>query len=149
MEAITQTQRLNTHLINEEIDVLKNKLLSEKERILNKDLIKNNYKLDRNELFDPVDEASENLQRSQELRFRTRENIFLKKINKALGKLNRGEYGICEECDSEISFVRLAARITAQKCIECKEAEETDEKHNFKGSRSKSLGKTIQELSHR
>ena len=84
--------RENKHLNDKQIAVLKNKLLAEKERILNKDMHGENYCLDRNELSDPLDEESINVQTSQELRFRNRENFFLKKINKALTKIECGEF---------------------------------------------------------
>ena len=138
--------RENTYLSDQEIDTLRNKLLAEKERILNKDLINESFCLDREELSDPLDEASVNVQASQELRFRNRESFFLKKINKALNKLDKGIYGLCDDCGAEIPFERLMARITAELCIVCKEEAEMSEKNNFFHKKSKSLGKTIQEL---
>jgi DnaK suppressor protein len=138
--------RENKHLNDKQIAVLKNKLLAEKERILNKDMHGENYCLDRNELSDPLDEASINVQTSQELRFRNRENFFLKKINKALNKVECGEYGLCDDCAAEIPFERLNARITAELCIVCKEEAEFSENNNIFHKKSKSLGKTIQEL---
>ncbi|MGB0454956.1 MAG: TraR/DksA family transcriptional regulator [Bacteriovoracaceae bacterium] len=138
--------RENTHLDDQQIENLRNKLLAEKERILNKAIISENYCLDRDELSDPLDEASINVQTSQELRFRNRENFFLKKINKALAKLDQGIYGLCSDCDARIPYERLYARITAELCIVCKEEAEMSEKNNFFHKKSKSLGKTIQEL---
>ena len=138
--------RENNHLNEQQVKVLKNKLLAEKERILNKEVHGENYCLDRNELSDPLDEASVNVQTSQELRFRNRENFFLKKINKALNKVEIGEYGLCEDCAADIPFERLNARRTAELCIVCKEEAEFSENNNIFHKKSKSLGKTIQEL---
>jgi DnaK suppressor protein len=150
MDMMAQRQmnhtRLNDHLTDEQVKNLKNILLGEKERILNKCSDTTTFKLDTNELSDPVDEASVNLQTSQELRFRTREGILLKKINKALEKVERGVYGLCNECDCEIRYERLEARPVAELCILCKEESEMTEKSNFYQKRSKSLGKTIQEM---
>lgn len=145
----TPIHRMNDHLSDKEVAILKDKLLAEKERILNKDQDQDKYYLDKNELFDPVDEASANIQASTELRFRNRENFYLKKIEKALGKVETGEYGVCTENDCEISFVRLNARPTAELCIECKEEAESEEKGNFFQKKSKSLGKTMQEIGRR
>ena len=141
--------RANSYLSDEQIKTLKDSLLSEKERILNKREQKEQYCMDKSELLDPLDEACINAQTSQEIRFRNRENFFLKKINKSLTKIEKGEYGLCSDCDVEIGFERLMARTTAELCINCKEESEQVENSNFFMKRSKSLGKTIQELGKR
>lgn len=40
-------------------------------------------------------------------------------INKALRRMDEGEYGICPECGSEIDHRRLEARPYALRCIDC------------------------------
>ena len=139
--------RAKRHLTNTQINELKDKLLSSKEEILNKGHQFDIYYLDQNELIDHVDEASENTQKSEELRFRNREIFFLKKINKTLEKIKRGEYGNCSECEGPIGFSRLWARPVADMCIDCKEESEKDEKGNFFGRQSKSKGVAIHEMS--
>lgn len=141
--------RLNDFLSEEQLEELKNNLLAEKERIMNKQVDESHYCLDKNELSDVVDEASINAQTQQNIRFKNRENFYLKKIAKALGKIKRGTYGMCEECDGEISFERLKARPVAEMCISCKEESEFTENNNFFQKRSKSLGKTLQEIGKR
>lgn len=141
--------RANSYLSEEQIKNLKDKLLADKERILNKNSSKDQYCMDKNELFDPVDEASINAQTSQEIRFKNRENFYLKKINKTLLKIDRSEFGLCDDCDAEIGYDRLNARPTAELCINCKEEAELEENNNFFKKKSKSLGKTIQELGKR
>ena len=138
--------RENKHLTDAQISNLKDKLLFDKERITNKNAATDAYCLDKNELSDPVDEASINIQTSQALRFRNRENFYLKKINKTLSKVVDCTYGLCEDCDGEITFERLRARPTAELCIACKEEAESIEQSNFHKKKSKSLGKTIAEL---
>ncbi|ATH08331.1 hypothetical protein BIY24_10340 [Halobacteriovorax marinus] len=140
-------KRENSYLSDKQIEKLKDTLLAEKERIYNKSQNSENYCLDKNELSDPVDEASVNVQTSQEIRFRNRDIFYLKKINKALTKIEEGTYGLCQECDDEINFERLMARTTAELCIGCKEEAEFSEKNNFIQRKSKSLGKTLSELS--
>jgi len=41
-------------------------------------------------------------------------------INKALEKIKKGKYGICEECKKEISIARLKALPAAETCRKCK-----------------------------
>ncbi|MGZ3788639.1 MAG: TraR/DksA family transcriptional regulator [Bacteriovorax sp.] len=137
--------RENAYLTDKQIETLKDKLLSDKERITNKKLQEEKYQLDKNELSDPLDEASVNTQTSQDIRFINRENFYLKKINKSLDAINRGTYGLCEECDGEIGFERLNARLTAELCIACKEEAEHAENNNFFDKKSKSLGRALHE----
>ena len=136
-------KRENAYLSDKQIIVLKDKLLSEKERITNKKLEQEQYQLDKNELSDPLDEASVNTQTSHDIRFINRENFYLKKINKSLEAMARGTYGLCEECDSEIGFERLNARLTAEMCIVCKEEAENVENNNFYDKKSKSFGRAL------
>lgn len=138
-------QRLNSHLTDEQLKILKDILLAQKENILNKIEANTNYELDRNELFDPVDEAAINVQAEQAARFRSREGFLVKKISKALIDIERGEYGLCKECDARIPFERLKARTVADMCINCKEDSEQTEKSKLYKKVSKSLGKTAQE----
>jgi DnaK suppressor protein len=136
-------KRDNAYLTDKQIALLSDKLLSDKERITNKKLEQENYHLDKNELSDPLDEASVNTQTSHDIRFINREIIYLKKINKSLEAISRGTYGLCEECDSEIGFERLNARLTAELCIACKEEAEHAENNNFYDKKSKSLGRAL------
>jgi len=138
-------KRENSYLTDKQIATLKETLLAEKERIANKRLETEKYQMDKNELLDPLDEASVNVQTSHDIRFSNRENFYLKKINKALDLMNRGIYGLCEECDAEIGFERLMARPTAEMCIVCKEEAEMAENNNAYDKKSKSLGRALHE----
>ena len=138
--------RENAYLSDEDINFIQVRLGKEKEKILAKKKDFDSFCLDKNELSDPLDEASINVQTSQELRFRNREIFYLKKINKSLHRIEKGLYGLCEECDSEISIERLTARPTAELCIACKEEAELGEKNSIFGKTSKSLGKSISEV---
>jgi DnaK suppressor protein len=45
-----------------------------------------------------------------------------------LQDIEDGVYGLCEQCEEEISIMRLKARPTARYCIECKTKLETMER---------------------
>lgn len=77
---------------------------------------------------DPIDRASQEEGFNLELRTRDRERKLLKKIEQALDKLDKGDYGFCEDCGAEIGIRRLEARPTAVKCIDCKTFEEIKER---------------------
>ncbi len=44
----------------------------------------------------------------------------LKDINKALTRIEKGDYGVCKYCGKEINEKRLLARPVSSACIECK-----------------------------
>lgn len=77
---------------------------------------------------DPTDRASHEAERSFELRIRDREHKLIKKIKKALTRIDNGTFGICETCEEDISLKRLQARPVTTQCIECKTREEDVEK---------------------
>lgn len=77
---------------------------------------------------DPIDRASQEEGFNLELRTRDRERKLLKKIEQALDKIDKGDYGYCDDCGAEIGIRRLEARPTAVKCIDCKTFEEIKER---------------------
>ncbi|MCX7896334.1 MAG: RNA polymerase-binding protein DksA [Rhodocyclaceae bacterium] len=81
---------------------------------------------------DPNDRASQESDMALELRNRDRERKLIKKIDEALSRIEKGEYGYCENCGVEIGLKRLEARPTATLCIDCKEIEEKKEKQMAK-----------------
>jgi RNA polymerase-binding transcription factor len=77
---------------------------------------------------DPTDRASHESDRSFELRIRDREHKLIKKIKKALVRVENGTFGVCEVCEEDISIERLNARPVTTQCIDCKTREEDMEK---------------------
>ncbi len=77
---------------------------------------------------DPNDRATLESGRSFELRIRDRERRLLTKIDEAIGRIDEGSYGICEDCGEEIGQKRLEARPVTTLCIDCKTIQETREK---------------------
>ncbi len=84
--------------------------------------------LDANDLPDEMDLASSEYIQSFTFRLRGRERVFLQKIEKALKKIETGEFGTCESCEEPISEKRLEARPETNLCIRCKEDQERMEK---------------------
>ena len=77
---------------------------------------------------DPLDRASFESDRSTLLRIRDRESYLIRKIKKALERLEDGTFGICELCGKEISMERLKVRPVTLHCIKCKTEMERMEK---------------------
>ena len=77
---------------------------------------------------DPTDRAAYEADRNFELRIRDREHKLIKKVKKALERIDEGTFGICEKCGDDIAVARLKARPVTTLCIECKTSEEAQEK---------------------
>ncbi len=77
---------------------------------------------------DPNDRATQESDRSFELRIRDRERRLINKIQEALARIDSGTFGICEVCDEGITEARLKARPVTTLCIDCKMEQEQKEK---------------------
>ena len=77
---------------------------------------------------DPTDRAALEANRNFMLRIRDREHKLIKKIKKALDRIENNTFGICETCGEDISIQRLKARPVTTQCIDCKTKEEAQEK---------------------
>lgn len=77
---------------------------------------------------DLADRASSETDRAIELRARDRQRKLISKIEAALGRLDDGTYGYCEETGEPISLKRLDARPIATLSIEAQERHERREK---------------------
>lgn len=77
---------------------------------------------------DIADRASSETDRSIELRARDRQRKLISKIDAALGRIEEGTYGYCEETGEPISLKRLEARPIATLSIEAQERHERNER---------------------
>jgi DnaK suppressor protein len=77
---------------------------------------------------DLTDRASLETDRAIELRTRDRERKLISKIDAALGRIDSGTYGYCEETDEPIGIRRLEARPIATLSIEAQERHERMER---------------------
>jgi len=77
---------------------------------------------------DPNDRATQESDISLELRNRDRERKLIKKIDEIIARIDKDDYGYCENCGVEIGLKRLEARPTATLCIDCKTLDELREK---------------------
>ncbi|WP_285906325.1 RNA polymerase-binding protein DksA [Pseudodesulfovibrio pelocollis] len=76
---------------------------------------------------DPADRATAESDRAFTLRLRDRERKLIKKIQKAITRIEDGDFGICVDCGDDISIARLKARPMTTLCINCKSKQEEDE----------------------
>jgi len=77
---------------------------------------------------DMGDQATAETDRNFMLRLRDRERMLLKKIEETIERIDRDEYGNCQECGNEIGIKRLQARPVTTLCIDCKTRQEEEER---------------------
>ena len=77
---------------------------------------------------DITDRASVETDRALELRTRDRARKLISKIDQALGRIENGSYGYCEETGEPIGIRRLEARPIATMSIEAQERHEKMER---------------------
>ena len=80
-----------------------------------------------NEVLDAVESAEADIQEDIEFALVQMKSETLNKVNDALVRLERGDYGFCYECGEEIGEKRLRALPFAVRCKDCEEARETAE----------------------
>lgn len=129
----------NKALTKKQLETLRMKLIAEKQALA---CLDDEITLTQPD-GDEVDQSISDYFNSHLLRFRNRDTFYVKKIDKALKKFEKNDYGKCDECDYWIKFERLLARPTAELCIVCKEESERDESSSFIGMQSKSMGKAV------
>lgn len=122
--------RKKAGLSREDLDYFKRVLNEKRGRIVEKarDTLNEGMKLDEADLPDEYDMASSEYLQYFTLRLRGRERYFLDKIERALQRIDEGNFGICESCGEEIGMARLMARPETTLCIRCKETQEREER---------------------
>ena len=88
----------------------------------------NNLQTENEAKPDMTDRASEEIDRTFELRTRDRERKLINKIDAALRRIEDGTYGYCEETGEPIGLKRLEARPVATLSLEAQEMHEKAEK---------------------
>lgn len=105
------------------------KLLAWKEEILRESRETLQHLQDENQNHpDLADRASSETDRAIELRARDRQRKLIAKIEDALGRIEEGTYGYCEETGEPIALRRLEARPIATLSVEAQERHERRER---------------------
>jgi DnaK suppressor protein len=116
-------------MTNKDVIFFKNFLLNQKSSLLNKTREFKSAELGPLEnKGDDAEVASRDLSMNVSLHLVERDRTALLQIEKALGKLTAGAFGLCEDCGQSIEIKRLKARPFAALCIDCMEEHE-DPRH--------------------
>lgn len=110
---------------------IKEILVKMKQEILQnlEERIKSNDLSEQREIGDIFDDADLEQSREFNLLLSTRERQKLDQIESALSKIDKGEYGYCEDCDETIPAGRLKVMPFATLCVKCKSERESLEGH--------------------
>jgi DnaK suppressor protein len=74
--------------------------------------------------FHMADQGTDSMEREKAFLAASAEGRNLIEVDEALRRLYRGEYGVCENCGTDIATKRLEAVPQATLCLACKEKEE-------------------------
>jgi len=110
------------------IQEIRKRLVAQREELLSEAETAMNTLPDQTVFPDLGDQATAETDRNFMLRLRGREQRLLKKIEEAIERIDRGDFGICDVCGNEIGIKRLEARPVTTMCIECKMEQEEEEK---------------------
>ncbi|PJN41176.1 DNA-binding protein [Streptomyces sp. CB02959] len=73
---------------------------------------------------DEADTGTKNITREHELALASNAREMLHQTERALGRLDAGTYGLCENCGKPIGKARMQAFPRATLCVECKQKQE-------------------------
>lgn len=119
---------VSSYMNEEQIRFFKHLLQTLKLELANNAYSTTEHLRESEEAADPADRATQEELRTLELKTRDRERKLLKKVDAALNRIERNEYGFCEETGEPVGLARLLARPTATLCIEAQERHERREK---------------------
>ncbi|MBN21401.1 MAG: conjugal transfer protein TraR [Bdellovibrionaceae bacterium] len=108
------------------VEKIKSILLEKRAEILGQSRasIQNELKLSPDDLSDENDLAATEMSQNLVFEMRNRERLVLKQIHAVLNRMERGDFGVCSDCDMKIHTKRLLAQPFTTQCISCKEEEE-------------------------
>jgi DnaK suppressor protein len=106
----------------ERLEFFRKKLLKMREAILDKSkkLKEDSYTLGTDGIQDMADAASNAYNADILMSLSDNDLNLLKEIDSSLDKIASDNYGVCEECEEEITEKRLEANPVARYCITCK-----------------------------
>jgi DnaK suppressor protein len=108
----------------DELEMFRGLLLTERSKILEKarkTMEEGNIQIDKNEMFDEVDQAAAMIDQNLTFRLLDRDRKLLFEIDHALAKIDTGDYGYCEGTGEPIPKRRLELRPWCRHSVKYKE----------------------------
>ena len=116
---------------DKKLTYFKEKLLTLREDILNSGILNNHedMKVDPEDLSDEADLANSTINQQVSFSIRAREMAKLRRVERALAKIEEGTFGYCEESGDPIEQKRLENQPWTEYCIEVAEEKEREQAH--------------------
>jgi DnaK suppressor protein len=120
----------NTTARDEERQTLLRRMLEERRREIHEKLrsLRETLPAEVVEVRDPEERSVADFVQEVDFALMEMKSATLAKIDEALQRLSQGRYGVCAECDQEISEARLQAVPFASLCRDCQAEQEQHER---------------------
>ncbi len=117
------------YMCPEQLEYFRQKLLQWRDELIeeSRETI-SNLQQEVRDVGDEAERATRETENSLELRTRDRYRKLINKIDKALIRVDEGDYGYCDETGEEIGLARLEARPIATLCLDAQERWEIRQK---------------------
>ena len=129
--------------MNKVYKVLLEQLLARKQELIALELHSSPDKIQNLDLGhgDDMDIAESIVEQEMSITMKLRSAQELVLIDEAIGKIHKGRYGICENCEKTIENKRLKARPFVKFCIECQEDMERNNEESTSSGTTPQFGK--------
>ncbi len=116
-------------LTKKELEAARTRILAERERIIMElrrieeainDATKDKEGSNQSYSNHLADIGTDDMEQEKNFYYASQEGHYLKALDEALERIERGTYGICESCTLRIGNKRLEAVPSARRCIKCK-----------------------------
>jgi DnaK suppressor protein len=77
------------------------------------------------QVADPIDMTQQAAERDLAVQMLDRESALVRRLRSAIDRIKDGSYGVCLQCEEEISPTRLKALPWGELCIRCQERSES------------------------
>ena len=113
-----------TRLTAQELKDIKKYLTATRDEIARRLLEKKTLDMPQAEGGDPIDQASQSLDKEVLFEVTDKDQLMLEQIESALRRIEKGVYGTCESCRCVIPKKRLQALAFARYCVNCQTSNE-------------------------
>ncbi|MCK4539426.1 MAG: TraR/DksA C4-type zinc finger protein [Candidatus Krumholzibacteria bacterium] len=130
-------KKKKTKLTKKEVESYRKKVLAERERIIMElgriektinDSSEKGEASKKSHSNHLADQGTDFMETEKNFYYASQEGHYLRSLDEALERMDRGEYGKCSDCDELIGDKRLAAVPGARLCIDCKNESEKNKR---------------------
>lgn len=130
-------KKKKTKLTKKELEAYRKRIIEERERIIMElgrieesinDSSEANESTKKSYSNHLADLGTDFMEKEKNYYYASQEGQYLRSLDEALKRIERGEYGKCEQCGELITNKRLEAVPHTRKCIDCKNKDEKSQR---------------------